>query len=485
MRRSSVLFHLLGAVGLVGLLSACSGGGGGGSGTTPAAAPATPIVSSGTITKFGSVYVNGKKFETNDVEVIHDGQSEQCSISPTTHCGLKEGMTVKVSGTFSGSSHTASAITQEDTLEGPIQTVDANNGTLTILGQTVVVDDTTKFDDTIPPTTLTSLAVGNVVEVSGFVKDGGIIAASFIEKKTLPPNCSAGCEVKGIVNPGSLDPGATTFQIGGLTVNFLTATISDMPAPSGPNWDNLLVKVKGTVFDSGTTTLTATKVEREGFQAPEGNEVELEGIVMSVTALGEFTLGTTEVQAANAVYLGGTIDEVAVGQKLEVEGTISGNVITASKVKFKAGVRIESNVVVVSGSTLTLDGLPGITVSVNGQTEFKKVADLAGLAKDNNVRIRGRQGAGNTVIATEVEFRNAKPDSKVTLQGVEQSAADPFITILGTTIDTSGLQLQGTDDVLISNSDTFFSAVRPNTTIVKAKGTLPGPVWKEVELESD
>jgi len=207
--------------------------------------------------------------------------------------------------------------------------------------------------------------------------------------------------------------------------------------------------------------------------------------LIGVLGTGHFMLGTTEVQAANAVYLGGTKDEVAVGQNLEVEGTISGNVITASKVKFRAGVRIESNVVVVSGSTLTLDGLTGITVSVNGQTEFKKVANLAGLAKDNNVRIRGRQGAGNTVIATEVELIDPKADTKVSLQGVVQSAADPVITILGIPIDTSSLELRGTDDVLISNSATFFTAVKPNTTIVKAKGTLPDPSWNEVELESD
>ncbi len=65
MRRSSILFHFLGAVGLVGLLSGC--GSGGDSGTSaPVAGFGTPTVSSGTITNFGSVYVNDRKYEIDD-----------------------------------------------------------------------------------------------------------------------------------------------------------------------------------------------------------------------------------------------------------------------------------------------------------------------------------------------------------------------------------------------------------------------------------
>ena len=197
-------------------------------------------------------------------------------------------------------------------------------------------------------------------------------------------------------------------------------------------------------------------------------------------------LGMTEVQGANALYLGGTIDEVAVGQKLEVEGSISNNVITAAKVKFQDAVRIESNVASKPNATsLTLDGLPGITVVVNSQTEFKNVADLAGIAVGNNVRIRGRQGAGNTVVATEVELRSVTPDNKVSLQGVVQSpATEMFITILGIKIDTAGLQLRGTDDSLVSQS-TFFSSLKPDPTLVKVKGLLNVGIvtWREAELE--
>ena len=54
MRRSSILFNLLGAVGLIGLLSGC-GSGGGGAATGTGGAASGSSAASGTITGFGSV----------------------------------------------------------------------------------------------------------------------------------------------------------------------------------------------------------------------------------------------------------------------------------------------------------------------------------------------------------------------------------------------------------------------------------------------
>ena len=122
MRRSSILFNLLGAVGLFGLLSGC--GGGGDSGTSvPVAGSATPIVSSGTITNFGSVYINDRKYEIDDSTSTSVDGSGPVNGDVAAKNILKLGMVVKVSGSVNGSSRTASTITQEDTVEGPIQSV--------------------------------------------------------------------------------------------------------------------------------------------------------------------------------------------------------------------------------------------------------------------------------------------------------------------------------------------------------------------------
>ena len=96
--------------------------------------------------------------------------------------------------------------------------------------------------------------------------------------------------MRGFVN--AHDAVARTFQIGNLTVNYTTALIDDMPNPSGSNWNGLFVEVKGTAFNSGTSTLTATKVEREN-QGLGNNmdEFEVEGFVTQVNGLAISLLG--------------------------------------------------------------------------------------------------------------------------------------------------------------------------------------------------
>jgi hypothetical protein len=491
MRRSPVLFNLLGAVGLVGLLSGC-GSGGGGAATGIGGTASGSSAASGTITNFGSVYINGTKYEIDDSTSTSVDGSAPVKGDGAAKSILRRGMVVKVSGTFNGSSRTAITITQEDTLDGPIQNkvqVDTNNGALTILGQIVLVDDTTKFDDSIGPNKLDSLALGDVVEVNGFVKDGttGIIVASFIEKKTLATNCDAGCEIKGIVKAHNHT--TTTFQIGGLTVNYAApASIGDMPSPSGNNWDGLFVEVKGTRFDSATMTLIASKVEPENEGVGNNmDEFEVEGFVRQVDGPGDFFIGMAHVQTtASTEFRGGTIDEIIVGAKLSAEGRLANGILTAKHVKFHASVKLEGNIATINGNTVTIAGLPGVTVTVNSQTEFKADSGntLSDLSVGKHVRVRGRAGSSNSVIATRVEQRS--PDTDVDLQGPVQSISGQVLTILGVDVDTTGIDntnFEGLNGQVIGRA-AFFNAVKEET-LVKVKGRLDGAVvtWREAELE--
>lgn len=486
MKRASVIVGLLGAVGLAGLLSACSDGSPSASASAGGASGSGSASASGTVTGFGSIIINGKRFETEGVTVSVDGQpSSPCTVSPANRCGLQEGMTVKVSGSFNGSTNRAASIVQEDTLEGPITSkvqLDASNGTLTVLGQTVLVDETTKFDSGI---TLTSLLNDNVIEVSGFVKSDGTIAASFIERKTLSGGCTLGCEIKGTVK--NHNNATTNFQIGGLTVIYDNATlINDMPVPTGSNWNGIFVEVKGTSFDAVTTTLTATKVEPEnGGIGNVVDEFEVEGFVTQAgTPNGniiDFTIGTTLVRTtANTEFRGGTVDEIVVGAKMSAEGRFDGTTLTAKHVKFHASVRLEGDATV-SGNALTLAGLPGVTITVNSQTELKDAASLNDL-NGYHVRVRGRVTGPNTVIATRIELRS--PDSDVDLQGPVQSISGTVIEILGVSVDLSAInQFESVSGTSMSRA-AFLAAVEVNS-LVKVKGVLNGAAvtWDEAELE--
>jgi hypothetical protein len=207
--------------------------------------------------------------------------------------------------------------------------------------------------------------------------------------------------------------------------------------------------------------------------------------VTQVLGLGDFFIGTTHVQTTPSTeFRGGMIEEIVVGAKLSAEGRLANGVLTAKHVKFHDSVRLEGNVETINGQSLTITGLPGITVQVNSQTEFKDVAGVSQIVVGDHLRVRGRRGAGNSVIATRVERRSA--DNDVDLQGPVDAVADPNLTILGVTVNTTSFaenDFKGPDDGQIGRT-AFFNAVKVGT-VVKLKGRLNSGIvtWREAELE--
>jgi len=439
-------------------LASCGGGtsGTGGSG----------VISTGTITAFGSVFVNGVEFNTGGATIVLDD-------NPAAESNLRVGMVVTVSGSRSGSSGSATRIEVDDALKGFVEAKpDANHWT--VMGQTVLVDDRTRFENNVQP------GVGDFAEVHGLVVADGTISGGFIEKKNAP---FPAFEVKGFVK--NHNDASKTFDIGTLTVNYSNATINDMPNPATTSWNGLLVEAKGSTC-AGTApvcgTLTASKVEPNGPQMREAADFEIEGFVTSLTSTSDFVVANQRVLTTGSTrFEGGVASDIAVGVKLEVEGVLASGVVTASKVEFGDGIRIEADIDTVGASSFTLRGLPGITVTVNSLTQFEGgVSGLNNLVAGNHVRVRGRASGSNTVIATEVERRSA--ESRVELQGPIQSitGASPnqIVTILGVAVDTTGVVFE---DV---NRATFFSQAVAGT-LVKARGSLNGSTvtWSEMELE--
>ncbi|HWQ37923.1 MAG TPA: DUF5666 domain-containing protein [Burkholderiales bacterium] len=440
-------------------LGACGGGevASGGTGGTG--------ISSGAITGFGSIFVNGVEFSTSSATIRRDD-------APIGESELRKGMLVEVQGSIAGSTGSATRVAVEEAVRGPVESVagTASAGTVVVLGQTVQVDDTTFFDDNVPD--FGAIAPGVLLEVHGLRRSDGSIVASFVQRKTAP----VAFTVRGVVE--AHNAATQTFRVGALTVSYAGAAVNDMPSPSGSNWNGLSVEVKGTNCSGNPVcgTLTATKVEAEGLELANADRAEIEGFVTALVSSADFTLGTVRVVTTGAtLFLGGLQEEIAVGVKLEVEGRLSGGVLTALKIEFKDSVKIESNATV-SGSTLALEGLPGITVTVNAFTEFKNTTATTsnlGSLSGKSVRIRGRASGATSVIATEIEDRG-NPDIDVILQANATDVADPGFTILGVRVDTTGLNdFRDIDDNPIGRA-AFFAALAPNGGLVKAKGTLPG-----------
>jgi len=457
-------FALLGAA--VALFIASCGGGTGGTGATSG----TPATSFGTITNFGSVFVNGVEFSTSGATITLDG-------IPVTENELRRGMVVTVSGSRSGNSGSAARIEVDDAVKGFVEAkADVNHWT--VMGRTVLVDDQTRFENNIVP------GVNEFAEVHGLVNADGVIAAGFIEKKTAP---LPAFEVKGFVK--NHNDALKTFDIGALTVNYNGAIITDIPATT--SWNGLLVEAKGSTC-TGTVpvcgTLIATKVEPNGPQMQDAAEFEIEGFVTKINSPADFVVGNQRVvTTASTLFEGGVAGDIAVGVRLEVEGMLAGGVLTASKVEFGDGIKLEGDVANLTASSFELNGLPGITVMPNGLTEFSGgINGLGDLVNGNHVRVRGRISSGATIIASEIEKRST--DTRVELQGPIQSitGADPsqVVRILGVDVDTTAISFRDIDDSAIARAAFFAKAVVGK--LVKARGTLGGGGginWSEMELE--
>ncbi len=357
MQRTWMLFNFLGAVGLVGLLSGCGSGGGG---TTPGTGGTASgsAAATGTVTGFGSVFVDGKKFDTSGASFIVDdepGSKDDLKLRQL----LKLGMTVTVTGSFNGNKWVADTLLQKDAVEGLVQSIVpiANGYRLEVLGQTVLIDGATRIDGNILNQDISRLLAGqDSVEVNGYFRPTGEIQATFIERKD-PGSVTP--EVRGFVK--NHDAIAKSFQIGGLTVTYdNTTTIGSMPSPSGSNWNDLFVDVKGSNFNLGTITLIATKVEPEnqGLASNNIDQFNLQGVVTQTQVGGtdDFLIGTTRVRTtAGTEYLGVTLGTIAVNAKLSVEGRLANGILTAT--------HVVANIAPVITSTPILAGTQGVAYS--------------------------------------------------------------------------------------------------------------------------
>jgi hypothetical protein len=465
------------------MLIGCGGGGGGSSTTTTGGNPVTAR-SSGEIEAFGSVIINGTRFEIQNTEVEVEGQPFANQGQAEVETRLKQGMIVEVEaeGTDDNTIRRATRIKFEDTLEGPIsaivETIPGSVKTFTVLGQAVIVENGV----TKPSTSFTAFSVGQVVEVSGFPGTTGAINAAFMEAKPA----GGVLEITGTVSNLT----GSTFQINALNVNFASAVLSNGTPANG-----LLVEVKGTAFDQATTTLTATSVEVKNPALADADEAEVEGFITSLAASTFVVKGQT-VNFANAVFRGGARADLAVGTKVEAEGEILGGALLANKVTFQAAIKIEGSLASVNQGapgavdTATIQGLPGITIIADDNlTEFRPLNDdPANIpAVGNSVRLRARQ-AGSVLVAQQFEVVSAQPDNKLILQGLATSfsaAGGGSVTILGITVDCTQItDANFKQEETVIGRAAFFTALKAGD-VVQAQAQVSGSTltWNEIERE--
>lgn len=470
MHYASRLYPAL-AAGLL-LLSACGGGTSatGSAGSTVSKATATH----GTVTGFGSVIVDGVRYDTSKARFKVD------NVSGRTQDDLNVGQRVSIVGRKDDrGNYVADDVEYDAELNATITAIDTSAGIITALGQTIRIDAATVFFGVAD---LSALALGDFIEVSGSRVADGSIVASYVEREA--PESEV--ELHGVV--AELDATARTFTIGQQTVNYSGATLS----PAGFVVANgLYVEVEGQVTNG---ILVARKVEREDDfdDASNGTEAEIEGLIREVaTDRSSIRIDSTLVRlTASTVYSGGSNSDLVAGIKVEVKGVISADgIIDALKVEFvndrdDEDGELEGAISAIDSTNRTITVL-GTVVRITDSTVFRDDRDenrgftFASLVVGDYVEL-GLSEVDGVLTATKIERDTSENDNELEGNVDRFDAGARTLTVSNVNIAT-GNAVHRIDEREVSAAD-FYAALRVGDE-VEVQGRFVNGVFNATEIE--
>lgn len=447
----------MGAALLASTLVACGGGGstanrGGGIGGSGIA---LSNHYSGVISGFGSIYVNGVRFNTDNSQFFVNGKAVEES-------ALAVGMVVRVEGAATGDAGVANKVYFDAGLEGPISGAlivsHREQIILPVMGVEVVLHSgKTKFEGATFAELQQNadlLAVGAMVELSGFYNGQGQFEASFfeLEAESFVANVS---EVQVIGRVSKLT--ATEFALV-LSPDVAPLTIS----LAAVNFDGELkegeqVKVEGTLNAFDSQTVLALELDKLSPQ--DSQEVELQGLISSLTSQEQFTLNGIPVDASKVKLK----SSLSVNMLVEVEGVMQQGVLIAESIdvlrsdeepEFDLAARVES--IDLDAKTITLSVFDQlITVAVNARTSWDDERDDVRRFNLNDVAVGDYLEVEMTAndgafVAQEIEREEGEDGSafeaKLTAENLD--AAKQQVNIAGLTFTlTPATEIEGDLDL--------------------------------------
>jgi len=456
------LVRTLAGAAVVGLLLGGCGGGGVGSGGTGMASGATQ----GTVSGFGSVIVDGERFDDGAVATFAE-------TAPGVRSQTEARLGSRVE--LEADAGRVLELRVEAALVAAVERVEA--GALVALGQTVRVN----ADAARGPVTqfgggyagLTSVRAGDAVEVHAFVVRtplGHELQATRIERLAALPDY---LKLSGPVR----DVDAAGFGIGALRV--LSAGAVVLPAGATLS-EGRLVSVLAPAASLAGAALHAAQVRvRELGQS--GEEVAVSGVIGGLQAgVARFDLAGTTIDAAAAdLRPKGTV--LADGLYVQARGRLRADgTLRAATVRVRddrAEAELKGTVVGFDSATQRFQ-VRGVEVDASG-AEFEG-CPAGGLAQGQFVELQGRLGPTG-VIARSVHCEDEPADAVVERQGVAGSvdpAARRFV-----------LTLEGGGTLAVQWSElTYFegmSAAELDGRRVEVEGRLADGVMQARKIERE
>ncbi len=440
-------------------------------------------ISSGQVSGFGSVFVNGVKFDTREAQIVIDGQA-------ATEEALQVGMTVVVYGNIDADNPnrgSASKIEFAYLLRGTVEESNPASGIITAAGQTIHTNELTVFAGI----TRKTLAVGDTIAVSGVLNAANDIVASYIALEYEPmfkpaPGVGGGeantqyanraeaeTTLSGIIS--KLDPRNQTFVVGNQIVSYANTGLS-----AGDLTEGSLVQLTGS-FSEGQ--LQASSIERiePRFKGNEGDTLTLTGYVGTTATETQFEIMANPVYInADTVFANGSLRELKADSRIRVSATFNaGGQLVADNIRFlhPATIRISAAVDGINGDHLTLAGIEvsgnSATLMLDNRDQYRAFS-LSDIGVGDLLTVYGRQ-TPDGIQLTRLE-RLPSLSSTVIQGPLGFTANAQAFDLLGINIDTTAIDASsGFTDAAGNAIDrkAFYSAIQAGD-ILYASGTLNG-----------
>ena len=439
---------------------------GGGDSVAGVGTGGTGAFSVGAIRGLGSIVVNGVRYDDSVATITDDsgasGSSEQLQLGVTVEVQGDDIVTPAVGLPTS----TARSVTFRSEIKGPISAIDSVAGTLTVLGQSVQVGPSTVFDLNLP-NGLSSLSVGGLVEVYGFVDANGVYQATRLEGEASP----SVYKIRGPIS--DVNTAAKTFRIGLATINYSAINLNAALV------NGQTVRVELAISPNGQGQWVATRLNSAttlGSAASGKATVELEGLVTQINSARSFVVnGVTVDASAVSNFPAG----VAVGVPVEVKGRLDNGVLVARKVELEDDedreFEIKGNIAALDTTAQTFQ-IRGMLIDYSNAIFDNGTA--SNLSADVRVEIKGQLNASGTVVqATKVEFKGL--DDRGSSGSFEVKGA-----VEGLNTSTNTFVVRG---ITVSYSSARFddgvAADLSNGDVVEVKGTVVVGVLQATEVD--
>ncbi len=473
-------FKSLAAMSCVALLAGC-GAGGGAALLAGVGSGGTGLVA-GTITGFGSVIIDGTHYPDTTASYDITGDASSAQAISRTQVGI--GARAEVDTDASGD---ATAVHLMPELIGVVSAISAPTNSLTVAGARVAVNASYS---TLPITVydgyaqFSDIQVGDRIEVYGLPQTdaaGSYVAATRIE---LKPGCAGAaiCPVRVSGTVGNLNPGATSFTLGGLTVNVGTTTTITPAGQSLANGERVSAfsssPLSGTVMNADAIAIRKLANSVSGVVT-----MRLSGEIDNYASTASFIVHGVSVNAAGA-----TLSPTSLSLANDVEVIVAGsfdpatNVLTATSVSqydSETNQAAELHGTVSNFVSAANFQVRGVLVDASKAAFTPAGKSSADLQNNVYVEIHG-QVSNNVVIASTVDIQSvqgASDGSVGDLRGVVSnfSAATNSFTL---TLDNeNGSQIQA---VLAANP--FYvggtSSALQNGAYVSLNAALVGSQWQ-------